>query len=202
MNNEPAEYTLYVQEVMGRQNIVYEEKFSELPPSFYSMDRRCLWIMDPETKRVRMRTFEWNGELQVTTRVIERTVILPPEIEVKKEIYKSEEVRKKLAENLLTKLFSEDYATPEHIDTLANAHISQVPNDYYRQIVVSLQDLIVVNTENHSVLYWDLKTIKEEDEQLKLSDAQSPPRLSRAQDGWSVSYLINWAPGDLCIIMQ
>ena len=64
-----------------------------------------------------MNIFVWNGEHK-TTEVVERAVILPPEIEVKKEIYKSEELRKKMAENLLSSLYTEDYASPEHIDTL------------------------------------------------------------------------------------
>ena len=87
--------------------------------------------MDPETKRIRMRIFEWNGE-QKTTNVRVREVVLPPEIEVKKEIYKREEVRNKLAENIMSELFSEGYSTPEHIDSLVNSNISQVSTDYFR----------------------------------------------------------------------
>ena len=86
---------------MGYEKIVYEEKFTELPRSFYSMDRRCLWIMDPETKRIRMRIFEWDGGKK-TTNVRVREVVLPPEIQVKKELYKREEVRNKLAENIMS----------------------------------------------------------------------------------------------------
>lgn len=74
---------------------------------------------------MRMNIFVWNHE-QKTTEVVKRAVVLPPEIEVKKEIYHNEELRKKMAENLLASLFTEDYATPEHIDTLANARISPV----------------------------------------------------------------------------
>ena len=81
---------------------------------------------------------------------------------MKKEIYRSEAVRKELAGNLLSQLYSEDYASPEYIETLENASISQVYNDYFKQIIVSLQDIIAVNTENHSVLFWDLKKIPKE----------------------------------------
>ena len=109
INGFPVEkYALYVKEVMGSEKIVFEEKFSELPASFYCMNRRCLWIMDPETKRIRMITFVWNNEEQYTEEVDERVVILPSEIEVKKEIYCGEEARKKLAKNLVAKLFGED----------------------------------------------------------------------------------------------
>ena len=71
-------------------------------------------------------------------------------------------MRKELAGNLLSQLYSEDYASPEYIETLENASISQVYNDYFKQIIVSLQDIIAVNTENHSVLFWDLKKIPKE----------------------------------------
>ena len=129
--------------------------------------------MDPKTKRVRMSIFVWNGEHK-TTEVVERAVTLPPEIEVKKEIYKSEELRKKMAGNLLSSLYTEDYATLEHIDTLANTNFFQVNNDYFNQIIVSMQDVFAVNTENHGVLFWDLKKIPKENEQLLLKDAEKP----------------------------
>lgn len=48
-----------------------------------------------------MWIFIWNNEHKFTERVEERAVILPPEIEVKKDIYTSKELRTKLAENLL-----------------------------------------------------------------------------------------------------
>ena len=158
--------------------------------------------MDPQTKRIRIWIFIWNNEHKFTERVEERAVILPPEIEVKKDIYTSKELRTKLAENLLAQLYSEDYATPEHIDTLANSRIQDIGNDYYNQIIVSMWDILVVNTENHGVIFWDLKKIAKENEQLLHKDSQRLQEFTGEQEGYSVTYLINWAPGDACVIMS
>ena len=57
----------------------------------------------------------------------------------------------------------------------------------------------MVNTVSHGVIYFDLKQIAREKEQLELSDSQNVTRL---EESYSVSYLINWAPGDLCVIMS
>ena len=144
--------------------------------------------MDPATKRIRMIFFVWSDEEKSTEKVEERVLILPNEIEVKKEKYKSKEVRRKLAENLMAKLFSKDYASPKHIDTLANSRISQVSNYYFKQIIVKMDSILVVNTVEHGVIYFDLENIGKEKQQLEMSDSKKAPQL---EEGYSVSYLMD-----------
>ena len=77
--------------------------------------------MRQETNQIRIICFDWNEAQGVTVNVKDRLFTLPQEIEVRKEAYHCEEVRKKLAQNLMDKLWADDYSAPDNIDQLQNA---------------------------------------------------------------------------------
>ena len=74
--------------------------------------------MRQETNQIRIICFDWDEAQGVTVSVKDRLITLPQEIEVRKEAYYSEEVRKKMEQNLMEKLWADGYSAPDNIDKL------------------------------------------------------------------------------------
>ena len=102
-----------------------------MPASFYSLNERDLWLFKHESNQIRIVSFEWNEENCQTESVQERQLKLPDEVVVECDNYLNENLREKLAQNLVEALWKEDYAAASNIDTLMNSHLSQVLNLYH-----------------------------------------------------------------------
>ena len=101
-----------------------------MPASFYSLNERDLWLFKPETKQIKIVSFNWNEENSQTEDVQVRLLKLPNEITVERDGYLDETLRRKLAESLVESLWRENYVDPSNVDTLMNSYLSEVLNLY------------------------------------------------------------------------
>ena len=146
--------------------------------------------MKRETNEIRIIDFDWNEEEQFTEGVKERLLKLPKEVEVKREAYHSESMRRQLAQNLMQQLWQDNqYASPDNVDILMNASISSVANLYAYQIVVIKDRNVFLNTVDQGVIYFNLKELPHDKERLELSDFQ---KLKGPHEEYSVDSLCCW----------
>ena len=60
---------------------------------------------------------------------------------------------------------------------------------------------VVVNSVEKGVLYFDLKELEEDRQQLELSDFKSFDDLKQIEEGFVVTMICEWRPWpDLCIM--
>ena len=83
------------------QKIVFEDYFSEVPAFSFALNRKNLWFMKHETKQLRIVSFDWNWEEQITERVRDQEFTLPEGLKIKRELNTNGAFRKKMAQNLM-----------------------------------------------------------------------------------------------------
>ena len=57
--------------------------------------------MKHETNQLRIISFDWNDDEQITHAVRDQLFTLPEGFEIKRQLYSNEEVREKIAQNLM-----------------------------------------------------------------------------------------------------
>ena len=82
--------------------------------------------MEHETNQLRIISFDWDHEEQITRGFRDQLFTLPEGFEIKIAPYSNEEVRERMAQNLMEQIWSDHYASPENIDRLKNSKLSQV----------------------------------------------------------------------------
>ena len=71
--------------------------------SFF-LDRRNLWFMKKETNQLRIISFDWDDEQNITRAVRDQLYTLPKGFEIKRELYSNEAIREKLAKNIMKQI--------------------------------------------------------------------------------------------------
>ena len=82
--------------------------------------------MKHETNQLRIISFDWDHDEEITRAVRDQLFTLPEGFEIKRELYSNEEVREKMAQNMMESICPGHNASQENIDRLKNSKLSQV----------------------------------------------------------------------------
>lgn len=72
--------------------------------------------MKHETNQLRIISFDWNHEEEVTQGVRDQLFTLPKGVEIKRELYSNEAIREKMAQNMMEQNWPNNYASPSDIE--------------------------------------------------------------------------------------
>ena len=113
--------------MFNEKKIVFVEHYPEAPAFSFALNPRNLWFMKHETNQLRIVSFSWNHDEQITDAVRDQLFTLPEGLTIKREPYSNEAVKEKMTQNLMEKIWPDHhYASPDIINRLKNSQLSQV----------------------------------------------------------------------------